>query len=333
MALMNGTEPNIEIFKPFGDAFELMKKILFQPFDFKKWLATGFAAFLTGHFGGIGFNFPTNFGNVRQPHAAQKINLLEQWKPWLPVIIIGFVIFVLALVIVLMWLRSRGSFIFTDCIVRNRGAIIEPWREYRTEGNSYFVFQLLVMLVAMAAVVVLAIVFVLLGFLAGGHRELSGVVMAALLVPLFICWIAFSILINLIFLFMAPVMYRQRCPAPDAATQVLRLIFANPAPFILFCLFGIVLVLSMLVIGCAVTCATCCIGALPYVGTVILLPVFVTLRSFSLLFLRQFGSDYDMWASLVPPEFLPILSPASPAPPPSTSALNAPPEPRLPPAG
>jgi len=30
---MNGTEPKIEIFKPFGEAFELTKKILFQPFD------------------------------------------------------------------------------------------------------------------------------------------------------------------------------------------------------------------------------------------------------------------------------------------------------------
>jgi len=232
---MNETERKIEIFKPFGEAFELMTKILFQPFGLK-WLVIGFAAFLTGHFSGVGFNFPTNFGNFRHPHTAQKINLFEQWKPWLPVIIIGIVIFVLALVIVLMWLKSRGSFIFTDCIVRNRGAIAEPWREYRTEGNSYFVFQLLVMLGAMAAVVLLAIVFVLLGFLASGHREPSGVVMAALLVPLFICWIAFGIVINLIFLFMAPVMYRQRCPAPDAARQVLRLIFANPAPFILFCL-------------------------------------------------------------------------------------------------
>ncbi len=65
------------------------------------------------------------------------------------------------------------------------------------------------MLGAMAAVVVLAIVFVLLGFLAGGHRQPSGVVIAALLIPLFICWIAFCIVTNLIFLFMAPVMYRQ----------------------------------------------------------------------------------------------------------------------------
>ena len=43
---MNGSESRIEIFKPFGEAFELMKKILFQPFDLRKWLVIGFAAFL-----------------------------------------------------------------------------------------------------------------------------------------------------------------------------------------------------------------------------------------------------------------------------------------------
>jgi hypothetical protein len=42
------------------------------------------------------------------------------------------------------------------------------------------------------------------------------------------------------------------------------------------------------------------------------------LRSFSLLFLRQFGSDYDVWAGFVPPEFSPVLLP--PLAPPGTEA-------------
>ena len=46
MRRMNGNENKIEIFEPFGAAFELMKKILFQPFDFQKWCVIGFAAFL-----------------------------------------------------------------------------------------------------------------------------------------------------------------------------------------------------------------------------------------------------------------------------------------------
>ena len=50
---MNGNGSKIEIFKPFGEAFELMKKILFQPFDLKKWLVIGFAAFLASLAGGF----------------------------------------------------------------------------------------------------------------------------------------------------------------------------------------------------------------------------------------------------------------------------------------
>ncbi len=45
-------KPKIEIFKPFGDGFELMKRILFQPFDLKKWLVIGFAAWLANLGGG-----------------------------------------------------------------------------------------------------------------------------------------------------------------------------------------------------------------------------------------------------------------------------------------
>ena len=59
MRHMNGDQPKIEIFEPFGAAYELMKKILFQPFDFQKWLVIGFAAFLSGAWGsGFNFNFP-----------------------------------------------------------------------------------------------------------------------------------------------------------------------------------------------------------------------------------------------------------------------------------
>jgi len=88
----------------------------------------------------------------------------------------------------------------------------------------------------------------------------------------------------------------------------------HPGEILLYCLFLIVLALATAIVTCLAICATCCIAAIPYIGTVILLPVFVLLRSFSLLFLRQFGPEYDVWASFVPPEFLPILSPAPPAP-------------------
>ena len=66
---MNGSEPKIEIFKPFGEAFELMKKVLFKPFEFKKWLVIGFAAWLANLGGVSGFNYRYN-----RREDMQKLN-------------------------------------------------------------------------------------------------------------------------------------------------------------------------------------------------------------------------------------------------------------------
>nr|MDQ2659229.1 hypothetical protein [Verrucomicrobiota bacterium] len=51
----------IEIFAPFGEAYELTKRILFQPFDLGKWCVIGFAAFLAHLGGGGNFNFRSVF--------------------------------------------------------------------------------------------------------------------------------------------------------------------------------------------------------------------------------------------------------------------------------
>lgn len=298
---MDGAEPKIEIFKPFGEAFELMKKILFQPFDLKKWCVIGFAAFLAGRFAGNGFGFP--FGNFRSRQQNQNFSpeIPEEWKPWLPIAIGIFGLLVFVLVLVLTWLKARGNFIFTDCIVRNRGAIVEPWREYRKEGNSYFLFLLAVMLGALIVCAAMFALFLALGFMTHEHGRISAITSVGLLVFLFLFWFGLVLFISVTTYFMAPVMYRRRCHALEAFRDIVRLLFNNPVPFVLFCLFGIVLLLATIVIGGIVTCATCCLAALPYVGTVVLLPLFVCLRSFGLLFIRQFGPDYDAWATLPPP--------------------------------
>src|SRR5438552_5797401 len=101
---------------------------------------------------------------------------------------------------------------------------------------------------------------------------------------------------------MPPVMYTRRCSPSDAAGAILRLILDDPVPFILFILFMLALWIGWIMVGCLVTCLTCCLASLPYIGTVIVLPVPVFFRSFSLLFLRQFGSDWDVWGKIPVPE-------------------------------
>jgi hypothetical protein len=297
---VNGSSAKIEIFKPFGEAFEQMKKILFQPFNFEKWLVIGFAAFLSGHFSGVAFNFPFGSFNPRQSNPNFTLPDLGEWKPWLAIFIVAIVVLVLVLITVLMWLKARGNFIFTDCIARNRAAIVEPWREYRREGNSYFLFLLLVALGSMAVFgSIVLVVFIPLGlFSQGVSSDAISPVFVAFFVLLFLAWFCFAILFGLISYFMVPVMYIHRCRALDAFRDVLKLIVTNVGSFVLFCLFGFCLFLGMMMIGGIATCLTCCLAALPYIGTVILLPVFVCLRAFGLSFIRQFGPDYDVWSGM-----------------------------------
>jgi len=316
-ARMNGVRPRIEIFKPFGEAFELTNKILFQPFALKKWFVIGFAAFLSGHLAGVGFNFPSPFGNFQSHRATEDVipAHLEQWKPWLVAAIVVLALLFFAFVIALTWLKARGNFIFTDCIVRNQAAIAGPWREYRKEGNSYFLFLLAVTFaILLLAGLILASAFGV-GLFKQGAGETGSIASIGLIVFLFVFWVSIVIFVSMASYFMVPVMYRRRCRAVAAFRDVTLLIIHNIGSFFLFCLFGIVLILAVLMIGAIVTCATCCLAALPYIGTVILLPVFVCLHAFALVFLRQFGPDYDVWATFVPPEFLPILSGAPPMPP------------------
>jgi hypothetical protein len=216
---MNGNGSKIEIFKPFGDSFELMKKILFQPFDLKKWLIIGFAAWLAnlGSGGGGGsFNYPENRGD-----EAHKLNETIGQIPH-PVLITGICVLicvVLLLIVLFAWLRARGRFILMDCIVRNRAAVVEPWKEFRAEGNSFFLFSLLVVLVLIRSdrdcrACAHCAVYPLARSGTTEYRILDRLVA----VRVFVALPCFRL--GLISQLMVPIMYRQRCRA--------RLAFAKP---------------------------------------------------------------------------------------------------------
>ena len=328
--MMNGNEPKIEIFAPFNAALELTKRILFRPFDLKKWCVIGFAAFLAKFSGGVhsnGFN----------PNWRNKDWHWHAWSTWqtnfagadhmpvwaIPLIIVGVAV-MLAIVFVLMWIGARGRFIFIDCIVRNRAAIVAPWHEFQEEGNSFFLFTLLIALVVIAIVAMALLPMFLPAILHGNHSHVGlGLTIGlgfwvCLILLLALGWALVSHL-------MVPVMYRRRCRAGEAFSAVVSLISANPGPLILYFLFLFVLVLASAMIACVSTCVTCCITAIPYIGTVILLPIFVALTSFTLFFLRQFGDQYDVWAGLEassltstpsspPPPFAPPVPPTAPPP-------------------
>jgi hypothetical protein len=230
-------------------------------------------------------------------------------------------------------LRARGRLMFTDCVVRDRAAIAVPWREFRILGNSLFLFSLLVGLGFL--VVGLGLGAASIPLVSRPHHYPAIFPISIIVVwggLIFVLAIAWALITHL----MVPIMYRRRCRAPQAFWAAISLISSYPGEITLYCLFWIALWLGVVVVACMATCITCCVAALPYVGTVILLPAYVCLRAFGLFFLRQFGSDYDVWSGIsdtqpgviaggesAPPTAEPL--PVAPPPvPPSPPELNPP---------
>ena len=315
---MELTARRIEIFAPFSGALDLTKRILFQPFDLGKWCVIGFAAFLAnlGGGGGNGFNIPSKLGkgdwNVRST-AHDALGGVDTMPAWLIPLIVGVGLFVIALLVVMMWLGARGKFIFTDCVVRNRGAIVEPWKEYKREGNSLFLFRLAVFV---AFVVLLALAALPLWMPLALHgRSPEGAALVVGVVLVACVGLIGGLAVGMVTYFMVPIMYRRRCGAVQAVKESAGLIMSEPGPIILFFLFNVVLAVAIAFAACLLTCVTCCVTAIPYVGTVILLPLFVFWAGYLLLFIRQFGPEYDVWSGLAPAA--PVAPPVQEPPPPT----------------
>jgi len=302
----------IRIMKPFEDGYTIMKAILFQPFDLTKWLVIGFAACIAGHFSaGGGFSPPMNWhppGSTMHSGSNGTGFDIQNHFALFSGLVIGLIVFCLVVGLVLMWVKARGVFVFTDCIVRNRAAIKEPWREFRREGNSLFLFILGLTAVILAIVAVIVAACFLVVSLAHLSRQQRGIALVSVGVLGFCVYICVVVTVGLIGYFMPMVMYRRRCLSMEAFKVVANLVWQDPGAFTLFALFGILLIMGWLMVASVVMCATCCIALLPYVGTVFLLPVFVWLRSFGLLFFRQFGPDCDVWAGAppIPPPLPPV---------------------------
>jgi hypothetical protein len=103
--------------------------------------------------------------------------------------------------------------------------------------------------------------------------------------------------------FVVPIMFVRGCSCREGWGILRRLMSANVGNILLYLLFQIVIaiVTGMLLLAVMiVTCCFCCLLLLPYIGTVILLPVFVFQRAYSAHYLAQFGREFDVFPEAAP---------------------------------
>lgn len=309
---------NIQYIDPLSAGWERMKKALFQPFDLGKWFTVGFTAFLAALLdGGGGGSNNANIGEKSNADFDDFFNfpvMAWQWlldnPVWFTLIVIG-VVFLFVLGIVLTWLSSRGKFMFLYNVVHDKAEVKIPWYEYSKEGNSLFLWRFVYGLIVF--VVVLVSLFYAFGIarniyfndLSFSDQLLSIFGMVFFFFILFVLSGYISLFLDS---FIVPIMYKHRLSTTQAWNRFLPLLSQKPGHFILYGIFIFMLIILVVLAVIIFGFVTCCIGFLlliiPYVGSVVFLPVSYTFRAFSLEYLAQYGDDFQLFEDQQPDDLV-----------------------------
>jgi hypothetical protein len=293
----------ISIDNALKGGFKRMTKILFKPFDFTKWLILGFASFLASlGRGGGGFHFNMPSGNWGED-GSKEIDAFGQWfMAHLAAVIfvaVGLMIVGFAIFLIFNWLSSRGKFIFLSGIANNKAEISAPWVKYGHLGDRLFIFRLIFGLI----IFFIILIFLLLGvFMLYPHFKAESfglsffvkIIFAAFFMVIIV--LAVSVIKLILMDFVAPLMLKKDIKVLEGFSVFYNeLLKGNFVSFLLFYLVKIGLSIAAGFLVLVATCLTCCIAAIPYISSVVFLPIAAFLESFTLSFLAEFGEDYNLF--------------------------------------
>jgi hypothetical protein len=293
----------LSVVDPVSPSIERTKQTLFDPFDFGKWLRLGLCAFLMSLGQGGGGGSSGYHGGGGNGGGGSDFDPVFDWlRENLPLVILiaaGLFLLFLAFGLLLTWLSSRGHFMFLDGVVNDRGAVVAPWNEYRREANSFFLFRVCLGLFIFLVVIVVLALCGVVAWPAIQAREPGPSLFLAIGLGVLLL-LPFALLMGFVGTllddFVKPIMYLRRVGVREAWGIFNDQMFSGRVgTFVLYFLFKIVLGMAVATIAFAATCLTCCIVAIPYVGTVILLPLFVFLQAYPLYFIQQFGPEWQFF--------------------------------------
>jgi hypothetical protein len=154
VALIIGPRSPTEAVAP---AFAHLKRQLFRPFRLGQWLRLGFVGLLAGE-AGSGCNLGNSLSRAAESSSAGPATPQPPAMPDLQTLLIVIAVSVAAIMIlavVFTWIGSRLRFVLFDSVIAGECRIRESWRRRGAEGFSYFAFQLVLMVVSIAVVVVM----------------------------------------------------------------------------------------------------------------------------------------------------------------------------------
>lgn len=311
---LSNRPPEISVTEAVEPAYERVKLILFKPFDLSKWFVIGFCAWLAGlgesGGGGPGGSFHSGSGNVDNQHATEQArhfyheacDYVTANLAWIIPLAAGLVVLLLAISLLVVWLSSRGKFMFLHCVVGNVAEVEIPWHKYARQANSLFWFRIVVGIAGLILWLPFLVFLIIDIFrmVNRGEVDAVGLILAVgLLLGLLLASLVLVLARKFTMDFVVPIQFLRGCSCTAAWREFWSLLSANPGKFTIYILFQIVLGMAIAaLIGAAVLatfCIACCLISLPYIGTVFLLPILIFKRAYPLYYLAQYGPQFDVF--------------------------------------
>lgn len=287
------------------ESWRRMRAVLFNPFDIMLWLGSGLCAWfaVVGRFDwGNLIDLRGFIMKIREGMNGEELVETIQAIPGLlqgqlaATLTLSAVALAAFFSLIMMWVRARGALLFVDRWHRPRAPFTETWRAMRREGNSLFVVRLVIM----ASFVLLAVMGVIWGKMAGVTALTSWLPPS---LPGRLAWalymgvlsIAWVVVIELDRELVVPILYWRRESALKAWLMVLK--FCNNHPFALLSFLTMrFLVEAVVAIGVVVlTALSCCLFwvvlSIPFFGNVLFLPVTFFRCGLGISILRQWKPD------------------------------------------
>ena len=294
----------IRVNKAINQAMQRTGDLLFRPFNIGKWFALGFCAFLANlTTGNVNITFHGGSGGLQSlvsmlggPTNGQSITTWFSQNFWGILSVLGIVALVVLFVVTLVvWLQSRGTFMFIHSIAYNHVTVSESWSRHRRLGNSLFLMRILVLLITFLAALAGAGVALWIAWpdwqagQLGDRAELGSLVLVIWSVHVAFTYLQIASLLSQL---VSPVMYAGDLTVWPAFKRVWREMIVGQ----FWAVTRFYLVLGLVTFACSIItgtmmCMTACLTLVPYIGTVILLPLFVFTRSYSMYFVDQFGAE------------------------------------------
>jgi hypothetical protein len=305
--------PYVSVVDPIGPAIERVKTVLFRPFDLERWLVIGFCAWLaqlgsrggSGNGGSFGEHEPTNAGVHEQINQAKDFMASNLY--WIIPVAVIILIVIIGLMLLVTWLSSRGRFMFLYCVAQNKAEVRNPWRLLGEHADRLFAFRIVVGIIGF--VIIVAVIGLTVGYVLAARENLAAAIIGGVFGGLLFVTVVIALAVVAAFTteFVVPIMYLRTSSPVEAWRALLGLLSVNKGRFVLYILFQIVIsivIAAIVVVPACICCCLCCLYMLPYVGTVVLLPISVFRRSYSLFYLAQYGPQLNAFAPLaqaIPP--------------------------------